>query len=106
MAGRVAVAGSQSEHRACAIIRLLAPYKKKKRDAQPARSRVLRGLHWLIETVNGQSAVRFGAKRTWAKDLWHLCSRVLRKILSHTIAAWINVSLGHRPLHFASLLSE
>jgi hypothetical protein len=49
---------------------------------------------------------RSWAKGTWAKDLWHLCSRVLRKILSHTIAAWINVSLGHRPLHFASLLSE
>jgi hypothetical protein len=41
-----------------------------------------------------------------AKDLWHLCSRIMRKILSHTVAAWINVSLGHRPLDFASLVSE
>jgi hypothetical protein len=67
---------------------------------------VRRGLHWLIETVNGQLAGRFQAKRTWAKDLWHLCSRVLRKILSHTVAAWVNVSRGHRPLDFAALLSE
>jgi hypothetical protein len=87
-------------------IRLLAPFKSKQRDPQPQRSRVLRGLHGLIETVNGQLAERFHAKRTWAKDLWHLCSRVLRKILSHTVAAWTNVSLGHRPLDFASLLSE
>ena len=87
-------------------IRLLAPYKNKKRDPQPERSRVLRRLHWLIETVNGQLAGRFHAKRTWAKDLWHLCSRVLRKILSHTVAAWVNVSQGHRPLDFASLVTE
>ena len=87
-------------------IRLLAPFKSKKRDPQPERSRVLRGLHWLIETVNGQLAGRFQAKRTWAKDLWHLCNRMLRKILSHTIAAWVNVSRGHRPLDFASLVTE
>jgi hypothetical protein len=87
-------------------IRLLAPYKNKKHDPQPERSRVLRGLHWLIETVNGQLAGRFQAKRTWAKDLWHLCSRLLRKILSHTVAAWVNVSQRHRPLDFASLVTE
>jgi hypothetical protein len=87
-------------------IRLPAPYKNKKRDPQPERSRRLRGLHWLIEMVNGQLAERFRAKQTWAKDLWHLCSRVLRKILSHTVAAWVNVSQGHRPLDFASLVTE
>jgi hypothetical protein len=87
-------------------IRLLAPYKNKARDPQPERSRVLRRLHWLIETVNGQLAGRYHAKRTWAKDVWHLCSRVLRKILSHTVAAWVNVSRGHRPLDFASLVTE
>lgn len=87
-------------------IRLLAPFKNKQRDPQPERSRLLRGLHWLIETVNGQLAGRFNIKRTWAKDLWHLCSRVLRKILSHTVAAWVNVRQGHRPLDFAALLTE
>lgn len=85
---------------------LLAPYKSKRLEPQPERSRVLRGLHWLIETVNGQLAGRFGVKRTWAKDLWHLCSRVLRKILSHTVAAWVNVMLRHRPLDFASLVTD
>jgi len=87
-------------------IRLLAPSKSKRHDPQPERSRLLRGLHWLIETVNGQLAGRFQVKRTWAKDLWHLCSRLLRKILSHTVAAWVNVSVRHRPLDFASLVTE
>ena len=81
-------------------IRLRAPYKDKKRDPPPERSR------GLIEAVNSQLAGRFHAKRTWAKDLWHRCSRLLRKILSHTVAAWVNVSQGHRPLDFASLVTE
>jgi hypothetical protein len=72
----------------------------------PARSRGRRGLHWRIETVNGPLAGRVQAQRTWAKDLWQLCSRRRRKILSHTIAAWLNVSQGHRPLDFASLVTE
>jgi hypothetical protein len=79
-------------------IRLLAPYQIKKRDPQPERSRVLRRLHWLIATVNSQLAGRFHAKRIWTKDLWHLSRRILPKILSHTVAAWINVRRGHRPL--------
>jgi Transposase DDE domain len=87
-------------------IRLLAPYKNKKHDPQPERSRLLRSLHWLIETVNSQLAGRFRVKRTWAQDLWHLCSRLLRKVLSHTVAAWVNVSRGHRPLDFASLVND
>jgi len=87
-------------------IRLLAPFKSKQRDPQPERSRLLGRLHWLIETVNGQLAERFGAKHTWARDLWHLCNRVVRKILSHTVAAWINVGCRHRPLDFACLTNE
>jgi hypothetical protein len=57
-------------------------------------------------TVNSQLACRFQVKWTWAKDLWHLCSRILWKVLSHTVAAWINVSQGHRPLDFASLVTD
>jgi hypothetical protein len=97
---------SLTEELAQGGICLLAPYKSKTRDPQPERSRILRGLHWIIETVNGQLAERFHMKRTWTKDLWHLCSRILRKILSHTVAAWMNVTLRHRPLDFASLLTD
>jgi hypothetical protein len=59
-----------------------------------------------VETVNSKLAGRFHAKRTWAQDLWHLCNRLLHKILSHTVAAWVNVRRGHRPLDFASLVTE
>ncbi len=51
--------------------------------------------HWLIqsrrriETVIGQLAERYSAKRLWVHDTWHLCSRWLRKLLSHTFAVYL-----------------
>jgi hypothetical protein len=70
---------------------LLAPYKNKSRDPAPESSGCLRPLHWRIETVNGQLADRYHGKRTWARDLWHLCHRVIRKVLSHTVVCWLNI---------------
>jgi hypothetical protein len=85
---------------------LLAPFKSKKHDPAPEQSRPLRSLHWRIETVNGQLADRYHVKRSWARDLWHLCHRVIRKVLSHTVSCWINLRLGRRPLDFAGLLTD
>ncbi len=99
-------APSLQEQLAAYGVVLVAPYKSKKYDPDPQTSRVLRGLHWRIETVNGQVAGRFHGKRTWARDLWHLCHRVIRKVLSHTVAAWINIARGRRPLDFATLVTD
>ncbi len=44
-----------------------------------------------------------GVKRTWAKDLWHLCHRVIRKILSHTALVVVNLRAGHPPLQLDAL---
>lgn len=33
---------------------------------------------------------RYRIKRVWAKDMWYLSSRLLRKALSHTIAFILN----------------
>jgi len=85
---------------------LLAPYKSRRYDPSPQTSRVLRGLHWRIETVNAQVAGRYHGKRTWARDLWHLCHRIIRKVLSHTVACWVNVTRGRRPLDFATLVTD
>ena len=57
----------------------------------------------VIETAFGQLAERFHIKRTWARDVWHLSHRVIRKILGHTVAVWINLSLGRPPLDFDGL---
>jgi hypothetical protein len=86
-------------------VALLAPYRAAKRDPDPDRSRFLSRIRYRIETTFGQLVERYHAKRVWAHDTWHLCSRLLRKVLSHTIAVLCNDHLDHPPLHLASLLS-
>ncbi len=68
-------------------VTLLAPYKSSRRQQQPYPY-WLTNLRRRIETVFGQLVARFHAKQMWARDVWHLCSRWLRKILSHTFAVY------------------
>jgi hypothetical protein len=86
-------------------VRLLTPFLHKSRDPEPARSARLSAVRYRLESVNGQLAVRYHAKRTWAKDLWHLCHRLIRKILSHTVMACLSVRAGWSPLSFDKLLA-
>jgi hypothetical protein len=87
-------------------VRLLAPYQHKSKDPDPARSRRLSAVRYRIETVNGQLAERYGVKRTWARDQWHLCHRLVRKILSHTALIWVAFHNGLPPLSFDRLLEK
>lgn len=83
---------------------LLAPYKSAKRQKQPW-PRFLTHMRYRIETVFDQLVERFHAKRIWARDLWHLTSRWMRKFLSHTLAVYF-CSLADIPyLSFAKLVS-
>jgi hypothetical protein len=59
----------------------------------------------LVETVIGQLTERFNIEKNWARDLWHFTNRIARKILSHTIASFINKKLGNQPLQFDRLLN-
>jgi hypothetical protein len=43
-------------------------------------------------------------KRVWARDLWHLMGRLLRKVLSHTVAFLLNHQTGNQPLQLSKLL--
>jgi hypothetical protein len=84
-------------------VTLLAPYYHKSKDPEPQRSRRLSAVRYRVETSNGQLAERYGIKRTWAKDLWHLCHRIIRKILSHTALSLINLRAGHQPMQLDAL---
>ena len=68
-------------------VALLAPYKSSQRQPQPYPF-WLTHLRRRVETVFGQLVGRFHAKQVWARDVWHLSSRWLRKILSHTFAVY------------------
>ncbi len=85
-------------------ITLLAPFKMRASDPDPAGSRVLTRVRWRIETVAAQLVERYHLKRIWARDAWHLTSRTLRKILSHTVAVFLCQQRGLPPLSFANLL--
>ena len=83
---------------------LVAPYSSKKRDPAPKRSALLSRFRYRIDTVFSQLTGRYSVKRVWARDLWHLTSRLLRKVLSHTVAFLLNHRKGNPPLQLAKLL--
>jgi hypothetical protein len=85
-------------------IELVAPYSSKKRDPAPKKSALLSRLRYRIDTVFSQLVERYCVKRVWARDLWHLASRVLRKVLSHTVAFLLNHQMDNPPLQLSKLL--
>lgn len=85
--------------------RLVAPYKMARYDKDRRRSAELLRLRRRIEVTIGQLVERLGCRRTKARDLWHLEHRIVRKILAHTAAAWMNIRDGHQPLAFARLVA-
>ena len=87
-------------------VELLAPYSSKKRDPRPERSAFLSRLRYRIDTVFSQLTERYSMKRVWARDLWHLASRLLRKVLSHTVAFLLNHQAGNQPLQLSKLLVQ
>lgn len=86
-------------------IALQAPFKKRASDPDPVGSQRLTRVRWRIETVAAQLVERYHLKRLWARDAWHLTSRVLRKVLSHTMAVFFCQARDLPPLQFAQLLA-
>ena len=93
-----------AEELAAGGLTLLAPYRSAKRAPDPSRSRALSRIHYRAERTFGQVVERYAAKRVRARDLWHRCARLLRKVLSHTVAVVLNAQRGNPPLHLARLL--
>jgi hypothetical protein len=85
---------------------LLATYKVAKREGDPW-PRWLVHKRRRIKTLIGQLLVgRYRAKKVWARDAWHLRSRFLRKVLSHTPALFLCQRVGLSPLRFSELLTN
>ena len=83
---------------------LLTPFKSAKYQNQPY-PRYLTHMRYRIETAFGQLVERFHAKRVWARDLWHLTSRWMRKFLSHTLAVYFCSLENISYLSFAKLVT-
>lgn len=77
----------------------------KKESPLPKKTiRYLTGKRRLIETVAGQLHGMFNIKMTFARDFWHLCNRIVRKITAHTICVFLNLKLGRDPLKLESVI--
>jgi hypothetical protein len=87
-------------------VQMLVPFKKASRDPEPERSHAISSIRYRIETVFSQLCERFRIKRVWARDMWHLASRLLRKVLAHTITVVLNRAEGNEPLRLAELLAH
>jgi hypothetical protein len=60
----------------------------------------------IIETVGSQLTERFAVARIRVRDLFHFQHRLIRKILAHTVAVFLNLMAGHEPLDLDGLVSE
>jgi hypothetical protein len=87
-------------------LHLLAPYKKSKEEEKKEWSRWLVQKRRRIETVISQLVQRYQAKKMWARDRWHLTSRWLRKVLSHTFGVFLCQEAGLPALRFSDLLTD
>ena len=85
---------------------MLVPFKKATSDPEPERSRAIASIRYRIETVFSQLCERFSVKRVRARDTWHWASRLLRKVLAHTVGVILGRAQGNEPLQLAELLTR
>jgi len=86
-------------------LHLLAPFLWASRDPRPHARKRINHFRYRIDMVFGQLVERCLVKRVWAHDTWHLCSRLSRKVLMHTLAVFLNLARGNPPLHLARLVA-
>jgi hypothetical protein len=87
-------------------VSLIAPKKTSEKRTRHPWPRWLTNVRRRIESVISQLVERYGAKRVRVRDLWHLTSRFLRKVLSHTVCVHLCQHLGLSPLRFSELLTH
>ena len=87
-------------------INLQTPLRTNMTDHRhPAFVKQLIATRRLIETVIGQRAERLPIEKVRARDLWHLTSRINRKVLAHTVGVFLNKAVGRDPLQFDGLIA-
>jgi hypothetical protein len=60
----------------------------------------------LIATAGSHLTERFGVNRMRVHDLWHVQPRLIRKVLAHTVAVFLNLTLGRPPLDWDGLVAS
>lgn len=87
-------------------INLQTPLKKNMKDERdPNFLRKIKSIRRIVETVIGQLDESFNLGIVWARDTWHLISRLSRKIFAHTVGVFLNIKLNRRAIKFYDLIT-
>ncbi len=89
--------------------RLIVPKRKnmKKQTLEPfdkATRKMFGKVRKVIETVGSHLTERFNLNKIRVRDVWHFQSRLIRKILAHTVAVFLNLQLQRKPLDLDGLV--
>jgi hypothetical protein len=93
------------EESAQGSLQLEAPFRRATTDPWPRRSATISRIRYRIDAAFGQPVDRYQVNRVWAKDRWHLHSRLPPKVLSHTLALLLSQIQGNPPMQLAKLVS-
>jgi hypothetical protein len=81
------------------------PRQNMTRSPPPQVLQVCRRLRQRVETVGSHLTERFGVARIRVHDLWPYPPCLIRKVLAHTVAVFLNLQLGRPPLDLAGLVA-
>ena len=89
-------------------VSVVTPRKKNMKTSLSPAPLVKTCVRWrkLIETVGSHLTERFGVNRIRVHDLWHFQHRLIRKVLAHTVAVFLNLKLGRQPLDLDGLVAS
>jgi len=79
----------------------------KEQDENPlakTTSKMYRKIRKIVETVNSHLTERLNITKIRVHNLWHFQSRLIRKILAHTVAVFLNLQLNRKPLDLDGLV--
>ncbi len=84
---------------------VVAPTRRNMESSPEQVKLVKKTKYWrkLVETVGSQLTERFQISKIKVKDLWHYQNRIFRKILSHTVAVYLNIQNGNKALQLSLL---
>jgi hypothetical protein len=87
-------------------LQLMTPQRKTMHTYNAEFNRLLSHHRQGVETVIGHLCHWFDIERVSSRDLWHLTSRLARKILAHTVMIWLNHQQGRPWLQFSSIITQ
>ena len=87
-------------------VTIVTPVRKNMVEEKPrALLKFCSRIRKIVETVGSHLTERFAVDAIRVHDLWHFQHRIIRKVLSHTVAVFLNLQLGRDPLDLDGLVS-